>query len=230
MLLRIILNSGAWAAIQLGFVFIANRIPAQRLIVRPRNWERNGRVYHWLAVRWWKNQLPDAGGWFANGFSKRKLRNRSKPELNRFAREARRGELAHWCAIGALPLFALWNTRVGMLINATYAAVANLPCIIAQRYNCARLASIVRPPHRKHAEDGCEEAVQLRLLLLRKRFKDMKQKQAPWNKSAPKGSRHHKLSSRSKSKAKAAAKRAGRPYPNLVDNMNAANKQRRKKK
>jgi hypothetical protein len=58
----------------------------------------------------------------------------------------------------------------------------------------------------------------------------MKKKQVPWKKSAPKGSRHHKLSSRSKSKAKAAAKRAGRPYPNLVDNMNAAKKQHRKKK
>lgn len=31
-----------------------------------------------------------------------------------------------------------------------------------------------------------------------------------------------KLSSKQKSKAKAAAKRAGRPYPNLVDNMRAA--------
>lgn len=31
-----------------------------------------------------------------------------------------------------------------------------------------------------------------------------------------------KMSSKQKSKAKAAAKRAGRPYPNLVDNMRVA--------
>jgi len=31
-----------------------------------------------------------------------------------------------------------------------------------------------------------------------------------------------KLSAKSKAIAKASAKRAGRPYPNLVDNMNAA--------
>jgi hypothetical protein len=49
---------------------------------------------------------------------------------------------------------------------------------------------------------------------------------APWNKPAPKKSRHTKLSAKSKSQAKAAAKRAGRKYPSLVDNMNAAKNQR----
>jgi len=56
---------------------------------------------------------------------------------------------------------------------------------------------------------------------------------APWKKSAPKKSRHTTLSGKSKAKAKAKAKKAGRKYPNLVDNMNAARKQRarnRKKK
>ena len=33
-----------------------------------------------------------------------------------------------------------------------------------------------------------------------------------------------KLSSKKKAKAKAAARKAGRPYPNLVDNMRAARK------
>lgn len=48
----------------------------------------------------------------------------------------------------------------------------------------------------------------------------------PWEKPAPKKSRHTKLSPRSKAAAKTAAKRAGRKYPSLVDNMNAAKKQR----
>ncbi|MDQ6808694.1 MAG: hypothetical protein M3Z64_04630 [Verrucomicrobiota bacterium] len=51
-------------------------------------------------------------------------------------------------------------------------------------------------------------------------------KKEPWDKPAPKKSRHTKLTSKSKTKAKAAAKRAGRKYPSLVDNMNAAKKQR----
>ncbi|MEP7072239.1 MAG: hypothetical protein ABI839_07615, partial [Verrucomicrobiota bacterium] len=51
-------------------------------------------------------------------------------------------------------------------------------------------------------------------------------KKVPWDKPAPKKSRPTKLTSKSKAGAKAAATRAGRPYPSLVDNMNAAKKQR----
>jgi ribosomal protein L15E len=47
----------------------------------------------------------------------------------------------------------------------------------------------------------------------------------PWEKPAPKKSRTTKLTPQSKAKAKAAATRAGRKYPNLVDNMNAAKQQ-----
>jgi hypothetical protein len=44
-----------------------------------------------------------------------------------------------------------------------------------------------------------------------------------WDKPRPKGFGAPKpLSSAKKAKAKAAAKAAGRPYPNLVDNMRAA--------
>ena len=46
--------------------------------------------------------------------------------------------------------------------------------------------------------------------------------QAPWKKPAPERSGHTKLTSGEKSKARRAAKRAGRPYPNLVDNMRVA--------
>ena len=50
----------------------------------------------------------------------------------------------------------------------------------------------------------------------------------PWKKPAPKKTSHTKLSSSEKQAAKRSAKRAGRPYPNLVDNMKVAS--RRKKK
>jgi len=51
-------------------------------------------------------------------------------------------------------------------------------------------------------------------------------KKEAWEKPAPKNSRHTKLTPKSKAKAKSAAKRAGRKNPSLVDNMNAAKKQR----
>jgi hypothetical protein len=47
-------------------------------------------------------------------------------------------------------------------------------------------------------------------------------RKAPWKKPEPKGTRHTSLTPSQKARAKRSAKRAGRPYPNLVDNLQAA--------
>lgn len=53
----------------------------------------------------------------------------------------------------------------------------------------------------------------------------MQPKKPVWAKARPKGLGEPKpLSSKAKASAKASAKAAGRPYPNLVDNMRAAAK------
>jgi hypothetical protein len=53
----------------------------------------------------------------------------------------------------------------------------------------------------------------------------MQPKKPVWDKARPKDLGESKpLSSKLKSSAKAMAKSAGRPYPNLVDNMRAAKK------
>jgi hypothetical protein len=49
-----------------------------------------------------------------------------------------------------------------------------------------------------------------------------KRKVAFWKKPAPKGEKPTKLSADQKAQAKARAKAAGRPYPNLVDNAAVA--------
>jgi len=144
MLLEIAINASAWTLIQLGLAFIATRIPYQLFSIQSFAWEREGRIYELLGVRAWKDKLPDAGNWFPGGFAKRNLRGFSFEELSRFGCEARRGELVHWCALFLLPLFALWNTRYGMVVNAAYAIGANLPCIIVQRFNQARIAALFR--------------------------------------------------------------------------------------
>ena len=43
-----------------------------------------------------------------------------------------------------------------------------------------------------------------------------------WETSAPKDAKHKHLDHKQKAKAKAMARAAGRPYPNLVDNVRAA--------
>jgi hypothetical protein len=59
-----------------------------------------------------------------------------------------------------------------------------------------------------------------------------KSTKAPWRKSNPRkraGQSSRKLSLSQKTTAKRRARKAGRPYPNLVDNMNVAAKARRKR-
>jgi len=49
-----------------------------------------------------------------------------------------------------------------------------------------------------------------------------KRKVAFWKKAAPKGDKPTTLTASQKARAKARAKAAGRPYPNLVDNAAAS--------
>jgi len=61
--------------------------------------------------------------------------------------------------------------------------------------------------------------------------KTANKKSAPWNRPSPqKKGKHTKLTAKSKKAAKTKAKRAGRKYPNLVDNMRAAKRQKKSKK
>jgi hypothetical protein len=53
-------------------------------------------------------------------------------------------------------------------------------------------------------------------------------KKSPWDKPAPARTRATKLTAATKTKARATAKSAGRRYPNLVDNMTGAKKQKKK--
>jgi hypothetical protein len=56
-------------------------------------------------------------------------------------------------------------------------------------------------------------------------FTEYKKGGEVWDKPRPKGlGKPKKMSSAKKASAKAMAKAAGRPYPNLVDNMRAARK------
>lgn len=61
--------------------------------------------------------------------------------------------------------------------------------------------------------------------MLPSKLKNLKKGGEVWNKARPKGlGAPKKLTPAKKSSAKAMAQAAGRPYPNLVDNMRAARK------
>jgi len=145
----ITLNVIAWLFIQFGFAWgftqlASERFNAQGAWARPKHWERNGRFYEGVfAIKRWKDKLPDGSRMFRGGFAKRNLKNATPEYLERFLRETWRGEVVHWLALLALPLFAVWNPWWGVLVNAAVALAVNLPCILALRYNRARVERLL---------------------------------------------------------------------------------------
>jgi glycosyl-4,4'-diaponeurosporenoate acyltransferase len=138
----------AWATVHVVVGYAAHRVPSGALqrdrgILRLRTWERGGSRYERMRIRRWKDRLPEAGAFFAGGISKRHLPAFDERGLATFAAETRRAELAHWGALAALPLFALFNPPFAMPLMTLYAVAANLPCIAVQRYNRARLTRIL---------------------------------------------------------------------------------------
>nr|WP_249420529.1 hypothetical protein [Rhabdothermincola salaria] len=117
-------------------------MPRRRLdhdtwLTRIRPFEDDGGLYVRLGIKRWKDRTPELGGLFAGGVSKRSSGGR--PQLARFAAETRRAEYTHWLVMAAGPFFALWNPWYLALVMVAYGVVANLPCLVIQRYNRARI-------------------------------------------------------------------------------------------
>ena len=86
--------------------------------------------------------LPDGAPWLG-GFSKKKLNARDPGCLAQFLVETRRAEIAHWCMLACFPIFFLWNPPWACGVMCAYAVAANLPCIVAQRFNRMAITRLV---------------------------------------------------------------------------------------
>jgi glycosyl-4,4'-diaponeurosporenoate acyltransferase len=160
LILLIAVDSVVWAVLHIGVAWAGTRLPAslfspQFLLFRPSSWEQGGRFYERaLGVRRWKHLLPDGAPWFSGGFPKATLKEQDTAYLQRFVLETCRGETVHWIVLSAGGLFFLWNPVWLACCMVVYAVVANLPCIITQRYNRLRLARIVARTRKKsHASN-----------------------------------------------------------------------------
>lgn len=139
------LNCAGWPVIQIGLAWLYTRLPlAWFEPPQPLGWEQRGRFYERVfAVKRWKDCLPDGARWIGGGFAKSTLAGTAPDYLRRFIQETWRGELCHWSAIAFTPLFFLWNPWWGNAVIVAYALAANLPCILAQRYNRVRLRQVL---------------------------------------------------------------------------------------
>ena len=147
----IMLNVGGWLIVQLALAWVFLRLPLRWFRSAPlHTWEESGRFYQrFLGVKRWKGLLPDGASWFAGGFEKQTLVTETPAYLCRFIAETRSGEICHVCAILATPVFFLWNPWWGNLLVIVYALSANVPCILAQRYNRARLLRLLHRLQRR---------------------------------------------------------------------------------
>jgi len=146
-------GAASWAIWSTVCGYAAHSIPRAHLdrddwLLRVRPWERGGRAYERLRIRAWKDRLPEAGALFRGGFSKRSGARHDRAHLEDFLVATRRAERAHWAIFALAPTFFLWVPAFGMpwwLATAmfAYGVVANVPCILVQRYNRARLTRIL---------------------------------------------------------------------------------------
>ena len=157
----VVLNGIAWVALHLGIAYLCCRIPTQRLdhrrwLFRTRDWERGGAVYQAvLRIKKWKSLLPSGGTALGTGFSLARVESHDPGYLQRWVLESCRAELTHWLAMASVVLFLLWNPPVGMAANVVYAIAANVPCMLAQRYNRPRVLAILER-HRARAPKDAE--------------------------------------------------------------------------
>ena len=117
--------------------FAATRLTAPGSRVREADFYRN--ILH---IQLWKARLPDGAPWLG-GFSKKRFTQRESNYIRTFILETRRAEFAHWCMLLCFPIFFLWNPPWARVVMTIYAVVANLPCILAQRYNRIMLARLL---------------------------------------------------------------------------------------
>ena len=148
-LATVVVDTLAWLAVHLGVAWAVTQLEARRFdprawLFRERALERGGQAYQRLfRIEAWKRLLPDGARLFRRGFRKKRLGSRSPEHLARFRVETCRSELAHWVVVACAPLFFLWNSPGVGLVMIGYAVLANLPCILTQRYNRCRLTRVL---------------------------------------------------------------------------------------
>jgi glycosyl-4,4'-diaponeurosporenoate acyltransferase len=149
----LLVDIGAWAVVHSVTGYAVHRLAVHRLdhdtwLSRARRFERGGRLYRdTLHINRWKDALPEAGGLFPGGVSKRHLPPADRGGLERFSVETRRAELGHWLAAAGGPVFALWNPAPVAVVMVVYGVGVNLPFVAIQRYNRLRITRVLRRPN-----------------------------------------------------------------------------------
>jgi len=136
------------AALGIGSHFVGQLLPrrwfcADRFPYRLYGWEKNGRIYDKIAIRKWKNKVPDMSLILKDMVKKEVEPDNTSAGLLRLVAETCVSELIHVLLIlFTIPILARWKTRGGVLFFLIYNILGNLPYILIQRYNRPRLMAL----------------------------------------------------------------------------------------
>ena len=148
-IILLVIDIAAWLVINLLVSWVVSQRSSESFnaaswLYKKRGWEKDARFYETaIKVKKWKNWLPDGAAVSKKGFRKKHLYNTDSKYLSTFVQETCRAEFLHWILLAFSLIFFIWNPwYIGMMM-IVYAIAANLPCIIAQRYNRIRLARVI---------------------------------------------------------------------------------------
>ena len=141
-----VLNSIYFTVVMVGVGWIVTHLPESWF--EPHHWIFKtwkieiGLYEKMFFIRSWKHCLPDGSKMYAGGFSKKKLTRKDAGYIRQFSSETCRGEFAHWIDLTLLPLVVIWNPSWAIVVMVSLGLLGNIPCILSQRYNRARIMRI----------------------------------------------------------------------------------------
>jgi glycosyl-4,4'-diaponeurosporenoate acyltransferase len=146
--ITIILDSILWLVIHLVGAKIATLIPNvyfEKPIpkdIKPKKFQMFI-LENIFFVKRFKKFLPDGGALFKGGFEKKHLKEKNITYYKAFLRETRRAEWTHYLQMIPAPIFFLFNPLWVGYFMILYAILANMPCILTQKYNQIRFTNLI---------------------------------------------------------------------------------------
>ncbi|WP_437272159.1 glycosyl-4,4'-diaponeurosporenoate acyltransferase [Staphylococcus succinus] len=139
-----------WFIVQMIIAQLGTRISYKFLekdnkYFRSWNFEQEGLLWQRLVkVQHWKNYLPDGQNINPNIISKETFNfSKNMSEIQQFILETRRAEIVH--LLSMFPVIAFFKSSTNVkIINFVYVIIVNVPCMIVQRYNRAKLIRIYK--------------------------------------------------------------------------------------
>ncbi len=105
-------------------------------------WEKEGKIYDYLGLRYWKTHVPDMSKYIPRTFSKQGNFSRDPKHLRKLVLETCSAEAVHWALIAMSFVFPIFMDEAGILSMILY-IIGNLASVVIQRYNRPRIMKIV---------------------------------------------------------------------------------------